>query len=115
MTPEPRLTTKMWVGALLRRVDAAGGFATVLAKGDAIAGTVILVLRGKNGTITALSKINTGDGTMGWQKLFEDKEENSDDVRSQLDKRRRFDPDLWLIELDIVDPARFIDGEVLDR
>ena len=32
----------------------------------------------------------------------------SDELRAFLAKRMRFDPDLWIVELDIADPERFI-------
>lgn len=39
----PRLTSRMMVDALMRRVRAEGGFATVLARGDDVAGAIVLV------------------------------------------------------------------------
>ena len=41
---EARLTSAMFVSALLRLVENEGGFATVVAKGDASAGAVLIVL-----------------------------------------------------------------------
>ena len=38
-----RLASAVLVNALVRRVDQAGGFATVLAKGDATAGAILIV------------------------------------------------------------------------
>lgn len=110
-----RLATGFWVGALRRRVEAAGGFAMVLAKGDPEAGSVLLLLRAEDGSISAISKVNVGDGKTTWQTIFDKRSERDEAVREALEKRRRFDPDLWIIELDIDDPARFIDGDILDH
>jgi hypothetical protein len=112
---EPRLATSVWVGALLRRVAAAGGFAAILRKGDADAGSVIILLRDRNGEITALSKVNTGAGSIGWQKVVDKVDESAELLAETLEKRRRFDPDLWIVELDIADPERFIDGKLIEN
>ena len=40
MPPDARLTSAMLVGALRRRVADAGGFATILVKGDALGATI---------------------------------------------------------------------------
>src|SRR3546814_8621901 len=47
---DARLTTAIRVSALIRRVNSEGGHATVLSKGDATAGAILLILceRGRN-------------------------------------------------------------------
>lgn len=114
MTAQVRLTTGVWISALRRRVEAAGGFAAVIAKGDAAAGSVILLLRAGNGKTTAISKVNMGTGEAGWQKIYENRRDDDDAARQILDKRRCHDPDLWIVELDVSDPARFVDGDILE-
>lgn len=108
-----RLAPGVWVGALRRRVEAAGGFATVLVKGNPDAGTVLLLLRKENGAISAISMVNTGTGETAWQTIFENRQDTDEQVSQILDKRRQYDPDMWIVELDVADPARFIDGRIL--
>jgi hypothetical protein len=43
--PLPRLASRLRIDALRRRVAAAGGFATLLAKGDDEAGAIAVVTR----------------------------------------------------------------------
>lgn len=109
--PAPRIKTNIWLGALRRRVEAAGGFATIIAKGEPDAGAVVLLLRGESGRTTALSRVNMGDGKVSWQPLYEDREDGDVAAREVLEKRRKFDPDLWIVELDVADPGRFIDKD----
>ena len=97
-----------------RRVEAAGGFVVVVAKGDPAAGSVLLLLREENGLLSAVSKVNAGTGKASWQKIFDKCNERDDIVGVTLEKHRRYDPDLWIIELDVADPARFIDGDILE-
>lgn len=106
-----RIRTDIWLGALRRRVEAAGGFATVIAKGEPDSGTVLLLLRDSSGTLTALSRVNMGDGKVSWQPIFENREERDPAAQDALEKRRKFDPDLWIVELDVDDPQRFVDKD----
>lgn len=103
-----QIKTHIWVGALRRRVEAAGGFATIIAKGEPDSGAVLLLLRDTSGTITALSRVNMGDGKVSWQPIFENREERDPAAQEVLEKRRKFDPDLWIVELDVENPGRFV-------
>jgi hypothetical protein len=100
-----RLATGALVNALIRRANQAGGFATVLAKGDATAGAVLVVAqdRGQNARLW-----ERGIGPSGEVELIAVGPE--EDSQAQTDywvKRRRNDPDLWVVELDIPQAERF--------
>jgi hypothetical protein len=97
------LAAGLWVNALIRRVNAAGDFATVLNRGDAVAGSIVIVHRGRGGDTRALQRVLGGDGQYTWRAAAAGVE-----VDSWLQRQRNFDPDLWIIELDTPDAARFI-------
>lgn len=105
----PRLASSVLVTALLRLAERDGGFGAVLAKGDAQAGaiTVILAERGERRMI--LERVVRPDGGYGWQEVGNRAARNEEEFRKFLDRRRRFDPDLWLVELDIASAQRFAD------
>lgn len=98
----PRLTSSLQVSALLRRVNDAGGFGAVLAKGDPTAGALALVLRG-SGEPQLVTRTLTASGGYQWTASATGAE-----VDSWCERARRRDPDLWIVELDIPDAARFI-------
>ena len=79
----------------MRRVTSEGGFATIIAKGDAE--------RGKQ--VALLERMLNATGAYEWQKSGPKPESPAPEW---LAKRRRNDPDLWLIELDVPDAERFI-------
>lgn len=108
-----RLTTGVWVSALIRRVHAAGGFATVVHKGEATAGTVALLLRRRDGSCAALMRVAQKQGGHAWMVSADQPQNRLEFINEFLDKQRRYDPDLWIIELDVADPERFIDGPLL--
>lgn len=100
-----RLASGVLVNALVRRANREGGFATVLAKGDATAGAVLIVAqdRGQHPRLW-----ERGIGPSGEPALIAVGPE--DDPHALTDywmKRRRNDPDLWVVELDIAQAERF--------
>jgi hypothetical protein len=106
----PRLATSILVGGLVRKAEAQGGFAAVLAKGDQTAGALIVILVERGGAPTVLERILQPGGAYKWRPVALQTAENiskSEDVPTFVARRRRFDPDLWVLELDIPSAERF--------
>ena len=103
-----RLPTGVLVSALLRRVNDAGGFGTVLAKGDPQGGTV-LVVAVEAGESRLLER---GVGPDGRVALIDSTP--ASDLAAYWSRRRARDPDLWVIELDIAGAQRFAAEVLLD-
>ncbi len=95
------------MGALIRRVGAEGGFASVLHKGEPDAGTVLLVMLERGGNARVYERMPRADGTRGWV-LSKTDLDNKTELQEWLDRRASQDPDLWIVELDIVNAERFI-------
>jgi hypothetical protein len=101
-----RLASSVLVGALLRRAQAEGGFGAVLAKGDPMAGAIAVILAEKGRKACFLERLLQPDGCYAWQSARQEIE-NEEEFRSFLERRRKFDPDLWILELDIASAERF--------
>lgn len=98
-----RLTSDFRVKALVRRVNDAGGSAMILARGDAMSGA-ILVLTLERGDNPRFHERGLGDDGLVRSGPVDG------DVRQVAEywqRRRRNDPDLWVVELDIADAERF--------
>ncbi len=103
-----RLPAHLEASGLIRAVDAAGGFATVIAKGERDAGTLLLVCC-ENGTNARLyERMPHPDGTRKWTLVKRQDPENPHEFTEYCDRRKRQDPDVWIVELDIADAERFI-------
>ena len=102
----PRLTSSLLVASLLRRAEVEGGFGAVLAKGDATAGAVAVILAERGARKCMLERLLQPDGSYSWQESTQ-RDEGDEDFRRRLDRRRSFDPDLWIIELDVASAERF--------
>ncbi len=92
---------------MLRRVHAAGDFATVVHRGDDVAGSVALIHRDRAGGVRALARTLGPEGSYVWRTAA-----TGESVETWVTRQRGFDPDLWVIELDTPDPARFIDETI---
>lgn len=102
-----RLTSAMLVSALVRRVNAEGGNAVVVAKGDATAGAILLDCLDR-GTRTAFrERVLDSSGRYCWTAVGPGPDATREAVANWLDRRRTRDPDLWIVELDIPDAERF--------
>jgi hypothetical protein len=104
-----RLTSQVLVSSLIRRAEVGGGFGAVLAKGDATAGAILLVMA-ERGTRTALlERLLQPDGHYAWQQSGPADADEAD-FGAWLARRRRTDPDLWVVELDVADATTFAAG-----
>lgn len=103
----PRLTSAMLVSALLRRVTQAGGNAMVLKKGDAGAGTILLVCTERGQFTSIQERILDITGSYVWQAVGPDATQEVGKADEYLERRKFRDSDLWLIELDIANAERF--------
>lgn len=105
---DARLPAHVEVSGLIRTVESAGGFAMVLQKGERDAGT-ILVLTTQNGRNTRLwERMPQLDGSRKFSCTREQDDENPREIDEYMGKRRRSDPDCWVIELDIENAERFV-------
>ena len=102
----PRLAASVLVTALLRRTDQEGGFGTVISKGDASAGAVLILLTERGRRVQLLERVLQPDGNYGWTESLK-AGQNEEEFGKFLERRRRFDPDLWIIELDTASAERF--------
>jgi hypothetical protein len=93
---------------ILRRVQAAGDFATVIRKGDEERGSLLLLVSSRGQHFACLERVLALDGQYRWQAVGPTESAKSEEVAEFLARRARFDEDLWAIELDIADPERFI-------
>lgn len=106
----PRLASAVLVAALVRRAESEGGFAAVLAKGDPTAGALLVILSQRGSDRRLMERILQPDGGYAWQVVVGEAAPNDQEIERFLDRRRKFDPDLWVLELDIASTERFADA-----
>ena len=105
---EPRLASGVLISAIKRMVETEGDFATVLKKGDAVSGAILLIGQVRGADPKLFERYSSLDGQTTWQ-MIDLKESSGVAVQDHWKKRCARDPDLWVFELDVASAAR-LDG-----
>jgi hypothetical protein len=99
-----RVTSDLWVSVLVRRVFSAGGFAAVARRGATEAGAIFLIARDRfGGQVLYGPAPQTSYGEAKPQErqfaeLMREADEQA--IAARLEKEMRFDPDVWVVELE---------------
>jgi hypothetical protein len=102
-----RLPAHLEAAGLLRLAQSLGGFATVLAKGERDAGTVLLAILCRGGPAQLYERMPGLDGSRRFVATKSQSSDNPTEFTEYLERRRRQDPDIWIIEVDVDDVERF--------
>ena len=104
---DARLPAHLEISGIIRAVEAEGGFATVLSKGERDAGTILIVTLQREGPAQLYERLPQLDGSRPFVLSRTQDPENPLDFNEYLTNRSARDPDLWVLELDIANPERF--------
>jgi hypothetical protein len=107
-----RLKAGIFVRALIRRAEVAGASAFIVRKGAEEAGAVILTLSRLDGTCLLLNQARNGKGELVWARPLGDWSDEAK-ARTWLDKQIRFDPDLWIVEIEDRQGHAFVDEPIV--
>src|SRR5688500_3694619 len=105
---ESRIPAHIEVSGLIRAVEAEGGFATVIAKGERDAGTLLVICCGGDRCAAAYERMPQPDGSRAWTLSRQQEAGNEQEFWDYCDRRKNQDSDLWIVELDVPDAERFI-------
>ena len=113
-----RLKSGIWVAAYLRRCSVEGAFAAVRRRGAEEAGAIFIKISMPDRTATLYGPAS--------QTAFEDAQpaermfsivlgDTPDaDIEARLVREVRFDPDVWIIEVEDRAGRNFLDSNVVD-
>src|SRR5438876_12019764 len=93
------LATDIWVSALIRRAEIGGAFGMVVRKGDPKAGAVLVkVLNREQRTAKLYAEATRLEGETVWMRPVPSQLEA--DLDAYVERAARFDPDVWVVEID---------------
>ncbi len=99
-----RLTAEFYISAIVRRVFGLGGFAAIERKGAGEAGAIFIRQRFRDGleSLFGPAPQTSFEEKSVDDRLFERRLERveADVVERLMEKEIRFDPDLWLVEIE---------------
>ena len=99
-----RVTSDLWVSALVRRVFGAGGFAAVVNRGATEAGAVFVLSRGRLGDVSLFGPApqTSYDSAKPDDRFFTLLGAGDDAavLDTRLEREKKFDPDIWVVEIE---------------
>lgn len=110
---EPKLKSGVWVKAQIRLCDQRCLPAMVRRKGDADAGVVVLVLDRLDGTAEVFAQARGVDGRLGWVRGAGTGPVASAEVDAYIQEQLRYDPDLWVLDIEDPDRRYELDGDLV--
>lgn len=111
-----RLKSGIWVAGYLRRCNVEGLFAAVRRRGAEEAGAVFIVINRLDGTATlygpapqsSFDEAQPADrmftAVLGGQSPVPEK-----DIEARLGRELKFDPDIWVVEVEDREGRHFLD------
>ena len=103
-----RVTSELYVSALVRRIFASGGFGAIERRGAAAAGAIFIRQRFRDGLETLYGPApQSFFGEDDNDRRFEIRVERSEAAASDaiIEREARFDPDLWVVEIEVDDAS----------
>ncbi|MBB3930708.1 hypothetical protein GGR25_001747 [Kaistia hirudinis] len=108
-----RVTSALWVSAYVRRVFVQGGFAATMRRGAEEAGAIFVIVDRLNGTVDLYGPApqTAFDDDRPRDRLFIRMEHAAERpvALARFDKEMRFDPDLWLVEVEDREGRAFLE------
>jgi hypothetical protein len=109
---EPRIKAGIWISAALRLGSAEGKPGMVIRKGDADAGGVLVILRGRTGNMV-LTQFRDAMGELAWMRGTGAAPVNEEATDAYVRKQVSYDTDLWVIEFDAADYLPPFAGKII--
>ena len=113
-----RLRAEIWVKAYLRRCAAAGKSAVVVRHGDDDAGAIYIRVNRLDGTSLLFGPSPAGLGIVAedrrWTPRLSPAGNPDAEVDALLEREARFDPDLWIVEIETRNGEHHLDGWISD-
>jgi hypothetical protein len=99
---DPRVKAGIWVSMALRLADISGRSGAVLRKGDADAGGILCVLRGRGG-LMVLAQARDSEGRAAWVRGTGEAPVSDEMADAYVERQVKRDPDVWVVEFDTPD------------
>lgn len=99
-----RVTSELFVAALLRRAFSAGGFGAVARRGAAEAGAVFVTVPGRMGETRLYGPApqTAYETERPDERLFRlIAAAPQHEIDARLEREQRFDPDIWVVEIEL--------------
>jgi hypothetical protein len=109
----PRLKAELWVKAHIRKCAGQNVPVMVTRRGDETAGTILIkVNRLGPGCMVFTPTTNFEDGSRMWLRGTGPDWVEEQDADAYIEKQIKFDPDVWVLEIEDRDGRPFLDEKI---
>lgn len=111
-----RLKSELWVKAYIRRCNSEGAPAAVLRRGAADAGAILIKVNLLDGRVRLFGPAPAGMETASFERSWIEmaaaplSEQSADDA---IARQLRFDPDIWVVEMEDRDGRHFLEDTLV--
>jgi len=113
-----RVTSEIWVKAYLRRCQAEAVPVVVVRRGDAAAGAIFISVDKLDGTVFLFGPAPAGltvtDTDRRWTRCLGAMPASQEEASVYIAQQLKFDPDLWLIEVEDRAGRHFLGGDLVE-
>jgi hypothetical protein len=99
-----RVKSELWVRAYLRRCQAEGVPVVIVRRGDEAAGAIFICVDRLDGTVClygpAPAGLQDSDSDRRWVRCLGTNAVSTIEANGYLERQRKFDPDLWVVEIE---------------
>ncbi len=100
-----RLKSEIWVAAYRRRCEIAGAFAVMRRRGAAEAGAILIKIDRLDGNVALYgpapqSFFGEGETERRFVRMHPQEAIENAAAEARIEKELRFDPDLWIVEVE---------------
>jgi hypothetical protein len=99
-----RVRSEIWVRAYLRRCQAEGVSIVIAKRGDEAAGAIFILIDRLDGTVRLFGPAPAGlagsESDRRWVSCLGADWVPPAEAKAYLERQRKYDPDLWIIELE---------------
>ncbi|MCP4934281.1 MAG: DUF1491 family protein [bacterium] len=114
-----RVKTEIWVKAYLRRCMSEGCAGYIIASGDDYAGAVFIHIDNLDGEHWLYGPAPAGmaetNDERRWCSCFPQLPITSEQTQSYLADQKRYDPDLWIVEVEDKQGRHFLDDQLVEQ
>jgi len=109
---EARLKSAICIKAFIRRCDLAAVPVAILARGDNDAGAILLKFNYRDIGCMVLAQARGKNGELFWMKATGAATIAEPDADAYIERRRKHDPDLWVVEIENASAESIIDARI---
>ena len=111
---EARVKTRVWVQAFIRRTEARGYSAVLVVRGDEDAGAVLVKVNRIDFGCVVYTQVRDEHGNPAWLSGTGSAPVSEADANDYIDRQRKYDADLWLIEVEDPKNTYSLEGAILE-